>query len=218
MKLKDKIQIPTYTLGEELINSISHGIGAGLSIAALVLCIVYSAKSHSAIAVVSSVIYGTTSIILYTISCIYHALKRNNGKRVLRIIDHCSIYLLIAGTYTPFALIALPTETGWPIFIVNWICAIIGIVLNAIDLNKYKKFSMALYIIMGWMIVFGFEDLISSVPKPCIILMVIAGLMYTVGAIIYGLGKKKKYFHSIFHFFVLEASILFFFSIFKYVI
>lgn len=218
MTLAEKIEIPKYSLGEEIFSAISHGIGGLLSIAGLVLCVVFSAIHHDAYAVVSSVIYGTTSIILFTMSTLYHSFKINNAKRIFRIIDHCSIFLLIAGTYTPYALVALPKTVGWVIFGVNWACAVIGIVLNAIDLKKYKKISMILYLVMGWMIVFTFGDLIKAVDIGCIYLSLAAGILYTIGAIFYGIGKKHKYMHSIFHLFVLAASILFFFAIFLYII
>lgn len=218
MTLAEKIEIPKYSLGEELMSTISHGIGALLSIAALVLCVVFSAIHHDPYAVVSSVIYGSTSVILYTMSTLYHSFKVNNAKRIFRIIDHCSIFLLIAGTYTPYALVALPKVTGWIIFGVNWACAIIGIVLNAIDLKKFKRISMVLYLVMGWMIVFTFGDLMKAVDIGCIYLSLAAGILYTIGAVFYGIGKKHKYMHSIFHLFVLAASILFFFAIFLYVI
>lgn len=218
MALKDKIEIPKYTLGEELMSAITHGIGGLLSIAALVLCVVFSAIHGNAYAVVSSVIYGATSIILFTMSTLYHSFKPNNAKRVFRIIDHCCIYLLIAGTYTPYALVALPKTLGWIIFGVEWGCAIIGILLNSLDLKKYKVPSMILYLVMGWMIVFSFKDLMASVDIGCIYISLAAGITYTIGAIFYGIGKKKKYMHSIFHFFVLAASILFFFAIFLYII
>lgn len=140
MKLKDKIIIPKYTLGEEITNAIIHGIGALLGIAALVLCIVFSAIHGNPSAIVSSSIYGSTLIILYTISCLYHSLKINNAKRVFRIIDHCSIYLLIAGTYTPYTLVTLNGPIGWITFGIIWTSAILGITLNAINLDKYKNF------------------------------------------------------------------------------
>jgi len=218
MVLKEKIIIPKYSLGEELFSAISHGVGGLLSIAALVLCVVFSAIHHNVYAVVASIIYGSTSIILYTMSTLYHSLKVNNAKRVFRIIDHCSIFLLIAGTYTPYTLVVLPKALGWTIFGIEWGCAIIGIILNSIDLKKYKIISMILYITMGWMILFSFKTLKLSMNISGIYLMLAAGALYTIGAIFYGIGKKKKYMHSIFHMFVLAASILFFFSIFLYVI
>lgn len=218
MKLKDKIELPNYNLCEELLSAISHGLGCLLSIAALVLCTVFSAIHHNVYAVISSVIYGSCSIILFTMSTLYHSLKPNDAKRVFRVLDHDSIFLLIAGTYTPFALVALPKTLGWIVFGVNWLCAIIGITLNSINIQKYKKLSMVLYLVMGWMILFTIKSLVKSVDIACIYLMLSGGFIYTIGTIFYVIGKKKKYMHSIFHFFVLAASILFFFAIFMYVI
>jgi len=218
MTLKEKIEIPKYSLAEELTNAITHGVGTLLAVAALVLCVVFSAIHHDVYAVVSSVIYGSTAIILFTISTLYHSFKVNNAKRIFRIIDHCSIYLLIAGTYTPYALVALPDTLGWVIFGVIWGCAIIGIILNSIDLKKYKIISMILYLVMGWMIIFNFGAVLDSIDIGGVYLMLAGGVLYTVGAIFYGVGKKLKFMHSVFHTFVLAASICFFFSIFLYVI
>lgn len=218
MSLLDRIKIPKYSLGEEITNAILHGIGALLSIAALVLCVVFSAIHGNAYAVVSSCIYGSTLIILYTMSCLYHSLKINKAKKVFRIIDHCSIFLLIAGTYTPYTLVSLNGLIGWIMFSVVWCSAILGIVLNAIDLNKYKKLSMVLYIAMGWVIIFTFKPLLNVLEMGGIYLLLAGGIIYTIGAIFYGIGKKHKYMHSVFHFFVLAGSILHFFSILLYVI
>ena len=218
MSLKEKIEIPRYTLGEEITNAILHGIGALLSIAALVLCVVFSAIHHNPYAVVSSCIYGSTLIILYTMSCLYHSFKVNNAKRVFRIIDHCSIYLLIAGTYTPYTLVTLHGVTGWVTFGIIWACAILGIVLNSIDLKKYKVISFLLYLGMGWEIIFSYNKLAAAIDKGGLYLLLAGGVIYTVGAIFYGIGKKHKYMHSVFHFFVLAGSILHFFSILLYVI
>ena len=218
MSLKEKIQIPNYSLGEEITNAILHGIGALLAIAALVLCVVFSAIHHNPYAVVSSCLYGSTLIILYTMSCLYHSLKVNNAKRVFRIIDHCSIFLLIAGTYTPLTLVSLNGPIGWTLFGIIWGVSILGIILNAIDLNKYKVISMILYIMMGWAIIFTFPRLLKFIDMAGIYLLVAGGIVYTIGAIFYGVGKKIKYMHSVFHFFVLAGSILHFFAILLYVI
>lgn len=218
MSLKEKIQIPNYSLGEEITNAILHGIGALLAIAALVLCVVFSAIHHNPYAVVSSCLYGSTLIILYTMSCLYHSLKVNNAKRVFRIIDHCSIFLLIAGTYTPLTLVSLNGPIGWTLFGIIWGVSILGIILNAIDLNKYKVISMILYIMMGWAIIFAFPRLLKVIDMAGIYLLVAGGIVYTIGAIFYGVGKKIKYMHSVFHFFVLAGSILHFFAILLYVI
>lgn len=218
IKLKDKIMIPKYTLGEELVSSITHGIGVIFGIVALVLCVVFSCMSGDPWKVASSIIYGTTMILLYTMSTLYHSLKVNNAKRVFRIIDHCTIYLLIAGTYTPYTLITLKGTTGWLLFGFVWASAIIGIIFNAIDLKKYKVISMISYLVMGWVIIFAFKPLIDSLSNQGFLLLISGGIVYTIGAILYGLGKKYKYMHSIFHIFVLAASILHFFSILLYVI
>lgn len=214
-KLSKKIELPKYKLGEELINSISHGLGAMLSIAALVLCII---KSSSGLALFASLIYTISSIILYLMSCLYHSLKPNNAKRVFRIIDHCSIFILIAGTYSPIVLLKLPVLLGWTIFGIVWAIAIVGIVLNSIDIHKFRHISMALYLISGWCILVSFKSLWLNMSHTGIFLILLGGIMYTIGAILYGVGKKKRYMHSIFHIFCLLASICFFLAIYLYVL
>lgn len=218
MSLKDKIIIPNYSLGEELVNSISHGIGALLSIAALVLCVVISAMHGNPTAVVASSIYGSSLIILYTMSTLYHSFKVNNAKRVFQIIDHCSIFLLISGTYTVFTLVVLGDAVGWTLFVIVWSATILGIICNSININKFKPLSMVLYLAMGWVVVFAFKPLAEKLATNGIILLILGGIMYTVGAIFYGIGKKKKYMHSIFHMFVLAGSILHFFAVILYAI
>lgn len=215
------IEIPKYSLGEELMSAISHGIGGLLSIAALVLCVVFSAIHHNAYAVVSSAIYGSTSIILYIMSTLYHSLKPNKAKKVFRIIDHCSIFLLIAGTYTPYCLVTLrehSTALGWILFGIVWGMAVIGIVLNSIDIKKYKILSMICYLVMGWCILVRAPLLPKLLTLPGFILLLAGGISYTIGAIFYGFGKKKKYIHSVFHLFILLGSIFQFFSILFYVV
>ena len=157
----------------------------------------------------------------YTMSSIYHGLRPNTGKKVFQILDHCSIYLFIAGTYTPFCLVTFMQYDmllGWIMFAVVWALAIIGIVLNAIDLKKYRVFSMICYIVMGWCIIFRIDLLPQLLTMPGFILLLLGGIVYTLGAILYGVGVKIKYMHSIFHLCVVLASILQFFCIFLYVI
>lgn len=213
-----KIPIPKYTLGEELISAISHGLGAALGIVALVLCLIKTIPEGNVFAIVSSWIFGMSIIILYTMSCIYHSLKPCNAKRVMRIFDHCTIFLLIAGSYTPFTLVSLRDSVGWILFGIVWGSAIIGIVLNAIDMEKYKVFSMICYISMGWAIIFAFKPLMEAVDMKGIKLLIAGGIAYTVGAVIYGIGSKVKYMHSVWHFFVLAGTILQFLTIYWYVI
>lgn len=213
----EKLKVPKYTLGEEITNSITHGIGAILSIAALVLTIVISAVHHNGIGVVSAVIYGTTMILMYLISCLYHSMSPNiKAKKVFRVIDHCDIYLYIAGCYTPFCISLIGGGIGWNLFGLVWSCAIIGVLLNAINLEKNKKLSLFLYLAMGWMIILSMKPLLDNLPTNGLILLLSGGIIYTIGAAIYGIGSKKRYFHSIFHVFVLMGSILQFFSILLY--
>lgn len=218
MTLKEKIEIPKYTLGEEIMSAVTHGVGALLSIAALTLCVIFSAINGSCLSVVSSAIYGSSLIILYTMSTLYHSLKVNNAKRVFRIIDHCSIYLLIAGTYTPYTLLVLPRNYGIPLFLIIWGIAILGIVLNSIDLKKYKVISLISYLVLGWAVIFTIKPLMENLALGGLIFLLLGGISYTLGAIFYGFGKKVKYMHSIFHIFVLIGSILQFFSILFFVI
>ena len=189
---------------------------------ALVLCVVFAALHGNGYAVVSSVIYGITMIVLYTMSSIYHGLKpERKAKKVFQVLDHCSIFLLIAGSYTPFCLVSFREYNpvlGWTIFGIIWAMAILGIVLNSIDIKKYKIFSMICYLGMGWCVIFTANLLPMLLGIPGVILLVAGGIAYTVGAVLYGVGKKKKYIHSIFHLFILLGSILQFFCILLYVV
>ena len=214
-----KITIPNYTLGEELMNAISHGLGVLLGITALVLTVIFSAKNNNTIGIVSSSIYGSTMIIMYLVSCLYHALSpKLKAKKVFRVIDHCDIYLFIAGCYTPYCLSLIGGIAGWVLFAIIWISAIIGVLLNAINLEKFKTISMIMYLVMGWMIIFSYNSIRVSLPKTGLILLITGGISYTIGAIFCGVGNNKKYFHSIFHFFVLIGSTLQFLSILMYVV
>ena len=220
-KLKDRI-LPDYTKGEEIFNMTSHIVGGSFGIVALVLCIVFAAIHHNGYGVVSSSIYGVMMIILYTMSSIYHGLKpERKAKKVFQVLDHCSIFLLIAGSYTPFCLVTFREYNavlGWTIFGIIWAIAILGITLNAVDIKKYKVFSMICYLGMGCCIIFTAKLLPKLLGIPGLVLLVSGGIAYTVGAILYGLGRKKRYMHSIFHLFILLGSILQFFCILLYVV
>ena len=217
-QVKHRISIPKYTLGEELISAISHGVGALLGIAALVLCIVKSCNPFDGYKLASSIVFGLTVTLLYLMSCLYHSLKVNKAKRVFRVIDHCTIFLLIAGTYTPYTLVSLRGTLGWWIFGIIWGIAILGIVLNAVNLKKFAKLSVACYLIMGWIIVFAYQYMVQVMHPTALSLLIWGGIAYTVGAVLYAIGSKKKYFHSVFHFFCLAGTILHFFSIYLYVL
>ncbi|MFR5951120.1 MAG: PAQR family membrane homeostasis protein TrhA [Clostridia bacterium] len=219
-KLRDRI-LPKYTKGEEIFNMTSHIVGGALGIVALVLCVVFAAVHGNGYGVVSGAIYGITMVILYTMSSIYHGLNpKRKAKKVFQVLDHCSIYLLIAGSYTPFALCTLreySTALGWTIFGVIWFVAILGIILNSIDIKKFRVFSMICYLVMGWCIVFKINLLPELLGTAGFVLLLLGGLAYTIGAILYGLGKKHKYMHSVFHLFILLGSLLQFFTILLYV-
>lgn len=213
-----RIGIPKYTLGEELINSISHGVGALLGIAALVLCIVKSCSPLDGYKLASSIVFGLTFTLLYLMSCLYHALAVNRAKRVFRIIDHCTIFLLIAGTYTPYTLITLRGVTGWILFGVVWGVGILGIVLNAVNLKRFAKLSVLCYIGLGWVVIFAIKPLIDALPFAGLMYLLAGGIAYTLGAVLYAIGSKKPYFHSVFHFFCLIGTFLQFLSIYFYVL
>ena len=219
-KLRDRI-LPKYTKGEEIFNMTSHIVGGALGIVALVLCVVFAAVHGNGYGVVSGAIYGVTMVILYTMSSIYHGLNpKRKAKKVFQVLDHCSIYLLIAGSYTPFALCTLreySTALGWTIFGVIWFVAILGIILNSIDIKKFRVFSMICYLVMGWCIVFKINLLPELLGTAGFVLLLLGGLAYTIGAILYGLGKKHKYMHSVFHLFILLGTLLQFFTILLYV-
>lgn len=212
----DKIRIPKYSLSEELINSITHGIGALLSIAALVLCIV---NSSSSIAVVTSSIYGSILITLYIISCIYHALSpKVKGKKVLRVIDRCNVHALVFGTYFPIAICGIKGVEGIVITCIIALLSILGIVFSAIDVDKYSNISVICHLLSGWSSVLFYKILIKNIGINGFNLILLGGIMYTVGSILYMIGAKKKYFHSIFHIFCLLGSFFHFMCIYLYVI
>lgn len=219
-KLADRI-LPNYTKGEEAANMITHIVGAVFGIVALVICVVLSVRNHDAFYVVGSAIYGASLIVLYTMSSVYHGLKPNMGKRVMQVIDHCTIYFLIGGTYTPIVLGPLRELSpgwGWTIFGVVWGLAIFSAVLTAIDLKKFAIFSMAGYIGIGWCIIIAIKPTIQAITINGFYWVLAGGLAYTVGAILYGLGKKHRYMHSVFHVFVLAGTALQFIAILKYVV
>lgn len=216
-KLCDR-RLPCYTLGEELLNSISHGAGALASIAGLVFCLLYSDNAY---AVVSSCIYGLGLIGVFTISCVYHALKPGTAKKVLQVIDHCTIYLLIAGTYTVIVLSAIrPADPvlGWGLFGFQWAVAALAVTLTAIDLKKFGVFSMICYIGMGWAVIPFWRKAVEVLSMPGFLLLLFGGIAYTIGSILYGLGRTRKWMHGIFHIFVLIGAALQYLCVLLYVL
>lgn len=219
-KLRDRI-LPQYTKGEEVFNMVSHIVGGAVGITVITLCSIFAALRGNVYGVVSGVIFGATMLVLYTMSSIYHGLNPETmAKRVFQIIDHCSIYILIAGTYTPLALCTLrenSTAEGWVLFGLIWGMAILGIVLNAIDLKKYNIFSMICYLVMGWCIIVRINLIIQLLGYGAFAMLLGGGIFYTIGAVFYKLGKKKKWMHSVFHLFCLFGSVVHFLMILFYV-
>ncbi len=216
-----KRTLPSYTKGEEIFNMTSHIVGASLGIAMDVLCIVFSAIHKNVWAVVGCSLYGASLVLLYTASSIYHGLRAGLAKKVFQVIDHCTIYFLIAGTYTPILFCSIRKQSpawGWTIFGVVWGLALFAATMTAIDLKKYRVLSMTCYICMGWCIVFAAKSAVEAIPLPGLVWLLSGGIAYTVGAVLYGLGKKIRYMHSVFHLFVIAGSVFQFVCIFFYVI
>ncbi len=219
-KLIDRI-LPDYTGGEEIFNMVTHIVGGGLGVVFLVLCVVFSALHRNVWGVVSSAIYGASVIALFTMSSVYHGVRHRMAKKVLQVLDHCTIYFMIAGTYTPITLSLLrKTEPfiAWTVFGIVWGIAALAITLTAIDLKKYNIFSMVCYIGMGWCVIFTIVPVYKALTFDGFMWLLGGGIMYTVGAVLYGIGVKKRYIHSVFHIFVVLASIMHFICIFFYVI
>ena len=203
-------KLPDYTRGEERFNMISHIVGAGIAIAGMVLCIIRAALHHNGYGVGSSIVFGVSMLFMYTMSSLYHGLRDGMAKRVLQVLDHCSIYVVIAGSYTPVLLSAmrpLDARTSWILFYVVWGLAAAAIVLNSIDLHRWRKLSMALYIGMGWTIIVRLPLLLAAIGWGGFALLLAGGICYTAGAVLYGKGKKRRWMHSVFHLFVVFGSI-----------
>ena len=215
-----KTPLPDYTRGEEITNMVTHIIGGAFAIAAIPLLVIMGAVHHNPWAVVSGAIYGATLLIMFTVSSVYHGLKPGKAKRVMRVIDHCDIYFLIAGTYTPILLAGIRPNNpavAWSLFGVEWALTAIAVTLNAIDLKRFEKISMACYIGMGWCVIAMLRPTIEAMTMNGFLLLLYGGIAYTIGAVLYGVGKRVRYMHSVFHVFVLIGSVLQFFAILFYV-
>ena len=218
-KLRDRL-LPTYSSGEECMNMVTHIVGCAFAVVVFFLCL-WRTISKGFLPIISSVIYGISMVVLYTMSSIYHGLRPGTGKKVLQVLDHCTIYGLIAGTYAPIVLCAIAPKypvIGWGLFAAEWILAVTAGVLTAIDLRKYRTLSMICYISMGWGIIFFLPQALAVLSLPGFLLLLAGGIAYTIGAILFGLGKRIKWMHSVFHIFVVLGSILQFLTIFIYVL
>ena len=208
--LRERV-LPDYTRGEEITNMVTHIIGAAFSLPILIGGVILSSYHRNPWAIVGCCIYALTMLWLYTMSSVYHGLGDNIGKRVMQVIDHCTIYALIAGTYTPILLVSIRPEypaLAWTLFGCEWGLGLAAAAMTAIDLKKYARASMACYIAMGWLIVLAIRPTIETVGMKGFLWLLTGGVAYTVGAVLYGIGKKKRYFHSVFHVFVLLGSLL----------
>lgn len=218
LKLSER-RLPDYTRGEEIMNMVTHIVGGGVGVIALILCVAISILNENPYGVAGSIIYGVSMVTLYTLSSVYHGMRPGTGKKVMQILDHCTIYFLIAGTYTVIALSALRpvyTALGWGMFAFQWGLTALAVTLTAIDLKKYNVFSMICYICMGWAILPFMKQIIVVMTMPGFIWLLSGGISYTIGAVLYGVGVKKRWMHSVFHIFVVIGSMLQLISILLY--
>ena len=220
IKLCDRL-LPDYTHGEEIMNMITHIVGGSLGILALVLCLVKAMIGGNAAGVIGSAVYGGTMVCLYTVSSVYHGLKASIGKKVMQIIDHCTIYFLIAGTYTPILLggfLPVYPGIGWGLMVGQWALCFLAATLTAIDLKAYNCFSMVCYIAMGWGIILFIPQCIVVMGRVGFYWLLSGGIAYTIGAVLYGIGSRVRWMHSVFHIFVVIGSTLQFVAIVRYVL
>ena len=214
-------KLPDYTKGEEIMNMVTHIVGGGLGVIALVACILRAVLNGDRWALITGIVYGCSMILLYTMSSVYHGLKAEMAKKVMQVLDHCTIYFLIAGTYTPILLCAIRPVSpvaAWGLFAIVWGFAALGTVFTAIDLKRFGKFAMVCYIGMGWCVVLAVKPTMQALPFAGLMWLLAGGIAYTVGAVFYGFGKKCRYIHSVFHLFVVAGSVLQFICILFYVI
>lgn len=217
-KLRER-KLPDYTKGEEIMNMVTHIVGGGLGILVLVLCVAKSVMKGNLTGIISSAIYGICMVGLYAMSSIYHGLRPGTAKRVMQVMDHCTIYFLIAGTYTPIVLCAVAPvypAIGWGLLVFEWVLTALAVTLTAIDLKKYKAFSMVCYIGMGWAVLPFMKQILAVLTLPGFLWLLFGGIAYTIGAVLFAIGSKKHWFHSVFHIFVVLGSLLQFVSVLFY--
>ena len=212
MENKEKAAHRKLTAEEEIFNSITHGIGTILSIAALVILVVHAVGKGDIWHIVSYTIFGSTLVLLYLSSTLYHSFTREKIKNLFARFDHAAIFLLIAGTYTPFLLTVLRGTLGWTLFGIIWGTAITGVIIRSIYLNRFHNLMVALYLVMGWMIVFAGRSIVKGLPSPSLLFLFLGGIFYSVGVIFY-MWRNLKYAHGIWHLFVLAGSIMHFYAV-----
>jgi len=207
--LRDRL-LPNYTKGEEVMNMVTHISGGGLAILGSIFCILAACRVGGWENILGAVIYCTAMVGVYTMSSVYHGLRTGTAKKVMQVIDHCAIYFLIAGTYTPILITGfLPVfpAIGWGLLIMQWGLTALAVTLTAIDLKKYKVFSMVCYIFMGWGIIFFLSQAMEVMTKPGFFWLLAGGIAYTIGAVLFGIGKKIPWMHAVFHIFVILGSL-----------
>ena len=209
-KLCDR-RLPNYTPGEELTNMITHIAGGAIGIAALALCILRSVFHNNIYGIVTSAVYGTAMTAMFTVSSVYHGMRPSLAKKVMQVVDHCTIYFLIAGSYTAVTLCGMRPvypALGWGLFFFEWALTALAVTLTAIDLKKYEVFSMICYIGMGWAVIPFWRQTLGVLGPAGFGFLLSGGIAYTIGAILYGIGSKVKWMHSVFHIFVVLGSLL----------
>ena len=214
-------QLPDYLRGEEIMNMVTHIAGGGLGILSLTLCLIKAISAGSFSRILCACVYGVSMTGLYSISSIYHGLHPGLGKKVLQVLDHCTIYILIAGTYTPILVCSIAPIyplLGWGLLAAQWLLAALAATLTAIDLHNYRVFSMTCYIAAGWSIIFFLPQAMAALTATGFWLTFSGGIAYTIGAILYGIGSRVRWMHSVFHIFVVLGSLLQFLAIYLFVI
>ncbi len=211
---KRKLGIPDYTTGEEICNAVTHGLGALLGVAGLVLMLL---RAHGALAVTAAAIFGASMVLLYTMSCLYHALlPRTPGKKVLRVLDHCNVFLLVFGTYVPVSLLGVGGAAGWTLFGAVAFFTVSGIVLTAVDLERFQTPALICELCSGWSILVGAAGLMRSMGPRGLLFLLLGGAAYSVGAALYACGAKRRFRHGVFHLFCLLGSFFHFWSVYQY--
>lgn len=201
-----------YSFGEEIANSVTHGVGWLLSVGGLATLVTVAAITGGTMRVLSCAIFGTTLVLLYAASTLYHAVPSERAKQIFRVLDHSAIFLLIAGTYTPLSLVSLGGGWGWALFGSIWFLAAVGILLNTLAHGRWRWLSITLYVVMGWLVVVAVKPLVAALEMESLVLVLAGGLAYTLGLLFYG-WKRLPYAHSVWHVFVLTGSVLHFFAV-----
>lgn len=215
INLTEQPSVRLFSLVEETLHSISHGIGTGLAIVGLAVLVVLAVSNGNIFHIISFSIFGSSLVMLYLASTLYHGIQNPRLKQIFKISDHASIYLLIAGTYTPFLLIALRGTTGWTMLVVVWAIALAGVIYKIFFIERFHVLSVVSYILMGWLCVFVFKEMIASIPMGGIIWLILGGFFYMVGVIFYAL-QRVPYMHLVWHFFVLAGSICHYLAVLLY--